>query len=93
MSFKYVMFELHLSNTDLVQMVPVIFPAQVTHSDLAERLEVMFASQGYKVTLHSAGFLYLGCSGVYGKSETLDLKADEHDKDVINSFPYISGFV
>lgn len=93
MTYKYVMFELNSTATDLKQLVPVIFPQQVAHSDLTDRLRSMFQREGNEVRIHSAGFIELHCRGVHGKSETLDLGSDPEDTSVINNFPYFSGFV
>ena len=93
MSYKYVMFELDVSESGIKQRIPVIFPSQITHADLADTLRSLLDRGEQRVSVHSAGFVNLTCSDVYGKSETLDLKVDEQDREIINSFPYFSGFV
>lgn len=75
---KYVMFKRKLGkgkDSGVVQFIPVIFPNQLVHADVAEALMEGGPLDG--CTVHSAGE-WTGMAAV-GGSETLKIKSDPAD--------------
>ncbi len=78
-----------MSNSDLVQPFPIIFPNGLIHKDIATAISE-FIEKRYGETLQivSAGECYISCSSVGGNSTTLNLYANTDDKATINTIDY-----
>ena len=88
--WKYIMFEVDASLGR--QLIPVIFPGELVHSDVRDRMESLLYQLGGPVTTVSAGFIpVMQVLSTEGMSETLHLKAKSDDADVINCYSYNRG--
>ena len=94
-AWKYVMFR-----DKYGRRFPVIFPAEVVHSEMAEAVtdavrsgEVRARAKDYSCPKPvSAGFIgYLSALKVGGESETLSLKSGEEDAHLINVYHLTRG--
>lgn len=91
--WKYVVFQAN------DQKLPIIFPNDLIHKDVADavhraiRQHVIQAQPDNWISKPvSAGFLSgMVVTGVHGRSESMDLRRDEHDRALINTFPYCFG--
>lgn len=70
---KYVMFAKPFPKGDLVQFMPVVFPDNLVHADVAAALKPLLGDPV------SAGDVTILGANVSGKSSTLNLKS--HPKD------------
>ena len=83
---KYIMFEKKLPD-DMVQIVPVIFPEALVHSDVAEVMRRLKGIRGLEPV--AAGSINMLAQTCYGKSETLQLNARSQDAETINFVDYL----
>lgn len=92
MGFKYIMVEVDRGVAGQ-QRLPIIFPDVLVHDDVAKAILALpnFSKQPAKVV--SAGTAEAVTALCDGESETLKLKSDETDTDVICSFAYYHGLV
>lgn len=90
---KYIMFEQTIGT--VTRKVPIIFPSILNHSDIAQAINPILASQANSdVKVISAGEVNnLMCGNTSGKSTTLKLEADGADAEVINLYDYFHGIV
>jgi hypothetical protein len=69
------------------QFLPIIFPEALVHGEVDEALRrrsrVLVGRD-----IHSAGFTTMVAISTHGESETLDIKSNELDADVINASGY-----
>lgn len=80
---KYVMFQVE------DQKIPIIFPEQLVHAEVAAVVKAVL-SNGAKVV--SAGLITaMAVVATDGDSETLGLKSDPADANIINAYPYEHG--
>lgn len=92
---KYVMFRIEqgYGNERIIRHVPIIFPDNMVHKDVADRI-ARSVMGGFNGPAHpvSAGEITLGEISCHGHSETLGLKsAGERDARVIELFDYVHG--
>ena len=88
--WKYVMLE----DPETGRKVPVIFPTELTHSDMAEAaIRSARRAVGARTYLKpvSAGFLSIMTTGTSGMSESLNLDSRPEDALTINTRPYTGG--
>jgi len=77
---------------DLSVLVPVVFPNNEVHSQVAEALLAHATFAGCEVV--SAGNCSLMCAGVGGESETLGLSSRGHlDRVLIEACDYGAGII
>lgn len=73
------------------QLVPVIFPNQLVHQDVFNKIKELYEPDG-PVEIVSAGDIRLEAVECCGDSETLDVESrDEEDDTLIGSFDYFHG--
>ncbi|WP_437918421.1 hypothetical protein [Sphingobacterium sp. LRF_L2] len=75
-----------------VTMYPIIFPKELVHSDIAEKM-IQLISEAWpdcEVSVISAGEINVGFFFVGGFSETLGLESDDLDDHVISSIDYFN---
>lgn len=97
MGFKYIMLEVNTEGT--VWRLPVIFPDNFVHADVYEAMRMANRRSAHKSRLPwtdpkvvSAGKIEsLSVEAAHGESETLQLKSQCEDKEIINSFQYMHG--
>lgn len=91
MAWKYIMFENKIG--DSKTLFPVIFPDKMVHSEVAAVLR--HCQPGWHhggVKAVSAGMIeHIEVMGLGGESETLNLKSDDGDEAVIESYSYCHG--
>lgn len=93
--YKYVMFSV-TGNDGMTFRVPVIFPDCLVHRGVAEVMQFTMMRHHWPLAAAirpvSAGMIgHLEAKYVAGESETLRLKSDPGDEDVINMYPYLHG--
>jgi len=84
---KYIMFEKSVPGG--VQRIPIIFPDQLVHVDVAEAIQNIIG-KGRPV---SAGSLAVHVFSVSGESTTLGLKHNPEDMGTICLWDYFHGLV
>jgi hypothetical protein len=84
---KYVMLKRRLG-ADMHQLIPIIFPNALVHSDVAEALA---AALPVPVEIVSAGSVILNDAVCGGNSESLGLSAEPGDAEIINFNDYLHG--
>lgn len=95
---KYVVFAARIDPDPTVQLMPVIFPKELAHADVARALCYNMARGTPRVMLEpvSAGFVNSGSFGsvrAHGESETLGLASvPDRDSALITGCDYGSGF-
>lgn len=91
MSWKFVILEVR-SEAGAIE-VPVIFPAILTHSVVAEAIKCTCLRAGRRHTSAvSAGMIDgLTVHNLHGRSETLDIGVRADDVDVIETYHYTHG--
>lgn len=94
---KYVMFE--VTHGSFTRYLPVIFPDDLVHSDIAENVSNAIA-QSFEITkleinVANAGFINsMDCDvSVYGRSETLNLDSNPEDSLIIKLHDYTHGIL
>lgn len=87
--WKYIMFE----NPGTGRKVPIIFPAELVHADMAEITMIVSRRAENRELLRpvSAGFLSIMTSATEGESESLGKKSRPEDALIINTLPYTGG--
>lgn len=88
--WKYVMFE----DPETGQQVPILFPNQIVHADIAKFVPAMLRRADKRIVVHpvAAGFVSLAVSGVSGESESMGgVKSRPEDAQTINVYPYSHG--
>lgn len=76
------------------QQVPILFPAQIVHADIAKFVPAMLRRADKRLVVHpvAAGFVSLVVSGVSGESESMGgVKSRPEDATTINVYPYSHG--
>ncbi len=95
MEFKYIMFE-RIIDDCIPQKIPVVFPKELAHSNVADRLMLMpeFIDVG-PTRIVSAGFIQISFNGIscYGSSESLKLDSNKEDSLIIASFDRLNGIL
>lgn len=92
--YKYIMFETHVRGSDsgMVQQIPIIFPGDLVHADVAQAMQRVFHQMRREARPVSAGMLRVNAMYVNGMSETLSLKSrGEFDEIIINTHPHMHG--
>ena len=90
---KYIMLEIPYTG-GIRQKIPIIFPDQLVHEDVAEHMKLMiFRSMAKIAGPVSAGFIDLGSEiACHGDSETLRLHSlEDLDAGVIRTYDYLHG--
>jgi len=86
---KYIMLK---TDEETPRAVPIIFPDFMVHSTVSKFMQLYFLRiHEIQVTPVSAGQLNLDVENTYGHSETLKLKSDPKDAEIINTYPYVHG--
>lgn len=89
---KYIMFERPLGKGvggSLVQKVPIIFPNDLTHSEVAKALLTMKELEGAHPT--SAGQVTFNNAQVSFNSSTLNLSSKPEDSELIQLMDHFHG--
>ena len=89
--WKYVMLSDETDGT--VRLMPVIFPAEMVHKDVAEamvRMAMRYDDPRLWIP-RSAGFVQLMATSAHGESESLNLPSDPEDTRLINVRGYTGG--
>ncbi len=94
---KYIVLKTNI-NGKIVREVPIIFPKDLIHSDVAEHMMHMIIVSNKHTPIHvevvSAGFIHVDEVVCSGKSETLDIKSrKEVDDKLISEYDFQHGFV
>ena len=88
---KYIMFEVKVGN--LTQKVPIIFPNNLVHADVAKRMKHCLIRDhnmdGVEVVAAGDAHVEARCSG---RSETLKLESQLEDSFTINFIDYGGAF-
>lgn len=82
---KYIIYEKKILG--MIQKIPIIFPNQLVHLDVAKALTKVIGSS----RIVGAGDCYIKVSGVGGKSTTIGIKSKKGDEELINTFEYFYG--
>lgn len=85
---KYIMFETVSKNGTFHEKMPVIFPNDLIHSDVAAAMVAAFAGIGRTCKPISAGSCSFKDTRVGGSSETLNLKSRLIDENLIQLSDY-----
>lgn len=93
---KYIMLEFTIGTSTKVNY-PVIFPEQLTHSEVAKHM-IHMITRDFKVKdevkVISAGQTIVDVLGCSGRSETLGISSREKaDEWIINQMDYMHGIV
>jgi hypothetical protein len=91
---KYVVVELELGkgNEKTTKRVPLIFPNDLIHADMARVLEhECIRTFGVKAKTVSAGTIDIDVESVSGESVSLGLKSRGSDKQLIDMYDYFHG--
>lgn len=76
------------------QLLPVIFPNELAHADVAEALCERMETKKFDLEVVSAGDFCMLTKQATGKSTTLKLKADrERDSQIIANHDYAHGLM
>lgn len=91
--YKYIMFKTTPRGaTDVEQMIPIIFPGDLVHADVAAAMQRVFHEMRRHAEPVSAGMLRVNAMYVNGESETLHLKSrGEFDEIIMNTHPHMHG--
>lgn len=91
---KYIMIQRTLSglDDDTVVMCPIIFPKELVHADVAEKITQLISEcwPDREVTVVSAGEINITFGFVGGFSDTLGLESDMADDQVVSSIDYFN---
>jgi hypothetical protein len=93
---KYIMIETTPQNDQERRFIPVIFPKELVHSEMAKAVGLMLARQGIgPCRIRSAGQVNTpfepGTMQCYGESGTLYVKAHPDDTDIVRLIDYHHG--
>lgn len=88
---KYVMLQVETDNC--IQKIPVIFPKQLNHIDVAEAIAPLLQHERSEVKPVSAGDVNVSGVQCHGNSPTLRLQAEADDAMIINTNDYMHGLV
>lgn len=86
---KYIMFE--VTSGTITKKLPIVFPDDLIHQWVARSLLPMLRMQYDNAKPISAGSFNMLSGETFGDSETLKLKADKEDGDIIGSYDYLHG--
>lgn len=86
---KYIMLE--ITNRGITKRIPFIFPGNLVHADIASAVRSVAGLEGAEVV--SAGECNVEVLSCYGDSDTLKLKADDCDEDIINTIDCLHGIL
>jgi hypothetical protein len=89
---KYIMAE--ASTGSIRRKIPCVFPAFLVHSEVARTFKHALARHGYEdIAFISAGEVTFFGTGIqcHGKSETLNVTAEDGDGRVIEMYDYLGG--
>lgn len=89
---KYVMLAQQLSGQGLTQFVPIIFPKQLVHAEVAKAI-LPLLNKATTVSAGEVNFLADGTVHCYGYSKTLGLGPRPDDALVISAIDYSWGFI
>ena len=90
---KYIMIETMPQNDSEKRFIPIIFPKELVHAEMAKAVGHLLARQGIRSScVRSAGQVKLtyerGSVTCYGESETCKVKSHESDADIIRLIDY-----
>ncbi len=86
MGWKYIMIEDKLTRT------PIIFPDKLVHLEVFTVCKLLLPRKLAPITACSAGMIgRLYVEGVGDRSESLNVKSNPRDGDIINGYPYFHG--
>jgi hypothetical protein len=90
---KYIMLD--ISKEDGLKKIPIIFPDDLVHLDVARALipAVRHTFHDKTVKVSSAGIVLELEGHCFGESETLKVKSDPHDTLILNSYQFAHGIV
>lgn len=89
---KYIMAE--ASSGTVRRKIPCVFPSFLVHREVASQFKAALVRHGYSnVSFVSAGEVSLFGTGIHchGRSETLNVFADEKDGKIIEMYDYLGG--
>jgi hypothetical protein len=88
---KYVMLRCRIGS--ITKMVPIIFPNELVHQDVAEAITHLIGMKhGWDAEVVGAGEVGgLDVSACSGGSETLSVSSRKEDASVINGYDYWHG--
>lgn len=87
---KYIMFRVRIGDTE--KFLPIIFPDELVHSDIAETIKSLILSRyRWNIDVSSAGSINIGATTCGGKSETLVSASDPSDAKIIQLYDYCHG--
>ncbi len=93
---KYIMIETTPQNDQEKRFIPIIFPKELVHAEMAKAIGHVLARQGIgPCCVRSAGEVATpfepGTMVCHGESETLAVKAHPDDTDIVRLIDYHHG--
>jgi len=89
---KYVMLFAEGQPGEIGRKIPVIFPNELVHREVAAMFVQCLSRHGYSnLRVESAGFITLKDARVHGKSESLGIEISPGDAVTILSYDWLHG--
>lgn len=92
---KYIIIKQQIgSMDDMCRMIPIIFPKDLVHSDVATKIMILLHEMNaeWPAVVVSAGDIVMGSFEVGGISTSLNLKSERMDRHVIKMVDYHNFF-